>query len=682
MRNIFKNFKLTFDRSFSRGLFPQLVWLLSIMVIAYLLLIGLSYFDAFYSPGSEESRGRWFDVLFLLFDPGSINDSLKSPFVTIIALCGMTIFCGMLISVISNVLERRVDRYNNGDIEYDISNHVVVLGFNKSVPSLLKSLSAKYKDSFIVLMCNESSDVVREWIHANLDSQKDRNKHLEDNLIVMKGLRNADDDLDRLCLGRGVREIYVLGEENEHAHDAVNMECVRKIVSKLPGTERDGKKVRCFLQLESHIMFSVLQITEVSKDIKDKIEFLPYSFNEIWAQNVLSTVPNEKYNYRSLDGDGITADSAKHVHLVIAGMNDMGLSIAVNAAHLLHFPNFKDGDFKTCSHITFVDKDAEYKGKSFRRRYAELFRLSRWRSAEDAASVNSVEWIDPMAAADAPTHLGKRNFMDIQWEFISANIIDDEVLNYLSDCVKDKDEVLSIVMCGEDADANAVACLALPVDVRCGANQIFVRQNENAEMIDQLATRFSYECIRPFGMMTECYKENLMSDRFGKLINACYNEINITDVLSVNEANKRIDDAWNECSITDKWSSIYCANMLYYKLRSLGLKTDTLTEEQIEEKLKLESVQKSIQRTEHNRWNTEKLFLGFVPLTEDEQKEFEPLKDDKPALKERKKKFSRSYFKHLDICSNDRLFEVDKFVANYDNKVNSKLWALFRLSKT
>ena len=267
MNSPFRMFTLLFDRSFSKGLFRQILWLLGIMLIVYFGFIGLSFFGMFYTPGGDGSRGRWYDVLFLLLDPGTLNDSLRSPFATIIALMGVIVFGGMLISVISNVLERRVDSYKKGNTNYSVSNHVVVLGFNKSVPSLLKKINDEKKGAFVLLMTVKDCGYVRDWIHANIDSRQERGRQVENNLIVLSGIRNADDDLERLCLNNNVQEIYILGEENEPVHDAINVGCVEKI-AKMMRCKGEKKKIKCHVQLEFDIMLSIMQISEFKPKVK------------------------------------------------------------------------------------------------------------------------------------------------------------------------------------------------------------------------------------------------------------------------------------------------------------------------------------------------------------------------------------------------------------------------------
>ena len=140
----FKNIPLKFDRSFSRGFAKQVLWLLGIMALVYLVLVGIGYFGKGLAPvasGDSKGHGLWYDVLFLLMDPGNMANWMSSPFIALCALVGLVVFCGMVISLISNVLERRVNRFLHGEANYKTADHVVILGYNQSVPSLLQTIA-------------------------------------------------------------------------------------------------------------------------------------------------------------------------------------------------------------------------------------------------------------------------------------------------------------------------------------------------------------------------------------------------------------------------------------------------------------------------------------------------------------------------------------------------------------
>lgn len=571
-----------------------------------------------------------------------------------------------------------------------VSNHVIILGYNSSVPSLLNVVYEKHKDSYIILMSERDSEEIRGRINAHFRTE------IVKNLIIMNGIRTAIDDLARLRLANSPKEIYIIGEEDEDAHDTNSLDCVKKMSQLVT-----KGKVDCYVQINSYTMYSALQsvdfgdtLLENGDTVKKHLNIHPFNFNEIWAQKALATIPKKisidsemVYQYFPLDGNGIGAASQRHVHLILLGMNDMSTSLAVNAAHVLHFPNYKDGDFSTCSTITFIDSNSDAHGRLMRNQYRDLFSLSRWRDII-ASNANQLEagWIDPVGDDGSEyRHLGAQNFMDIQWEFIKGDVEDQAIQDYLVTCSQNPSGITTIAICFEDSEQNAALCRALPDIILKNANTVLVRQKESAVTVD-LIRKISpeHKRIRAFGMMGECYGENLASDKFGKLVNACYHNVDINALLTHDGQQTRnvIDKEWERCSVLDRWSSNYSANMLFTKLRSWGFSDEEqITAQRLEEVLNDESVQEAIQRTEHHRWNTEKLLLGFAPLTKEEQDLFLPFKDQEDALNAMKDEWQEKEKKHLDICSNEVLKIVDKWSVGFDNHVNSKLWMLYQMTK-
>lgn len=663
------------------------MWLFLIMIAVYLLLIIMSYSGNFYNSGSAESNGRWYDVLFFLIDPGLPTNYLFAPFALIIALVGMVIFSGMLISVISNILSLRVENYQHGETSYKVSHHVIILGFNRSVPSLIDKIHKSHPKSHILLMCERDSAEIRDWIHANIDDE------IEKNLIVMCGDINAKDDLERLSLDRDPQEIYILGEEGREDHDDISLECVKKISKvmreksmehRLPASadREDRLKVPCHVQINSDNMFSLLQQVDFCGYPKnrtiDNLDFQPFNFNEIWGLKVLSLTSFDGNGYLPLDGTGIGKESDKSVHLILIGMTGLAKALAINAAHVLHFPNFKEGDFKTYTRITFIDPQADELGERFRNRHSVLFDMARWKA--------DGKWHDPLADENSTSpyrYLGPQNFMDIEWEFIKGDIAKPDIRTYLKESCSVSGRIVTIALCGEDSDRNLAISMGLLVEILESPtlNMVLVRQKESEEgvaLMRKLPVRG--EKFRAFGMLNECYSENLLNDEYGKLINALYCRISI-DGTNKDEL-KKIDDVWQQCSITDKWSSNYSANMLFVKLRSLGFRPDNISEEEILKRIANKDTQQDIMKTEHNRWVTEKILLGFTPLTKEEQDMFRPFSnnpesEDAGRVRKASKQLSKTTKKHLDICSNGMLRNIDPKAACFDSTVNEAMWNLY-----
>ena len=262
MIGIFKNLPLRFDRSFSKGLFRQVLWLVGIMAIVYILLAGLSGISALYSPGGEDSQGKWYDIMLVLIDPGSASSSMSTPFTILCAILGLIIFSGMLISVISNVLERRVEAYQNGETSYNMQDHILIIGYNNSVPSLVRTLRTKDnnkdEDMFIVIQSGQTTEDVRNRLHLSSD------EWMEKNTLVLHGQSHSREDLEKLHIGK-CKEVWIIGDDTLEAHDSTNMECLSLVSQLWAEKHGENEKLHCHVLFEYQTVYSVFQFSELQE---------------------------------------------------------------------------------------------------------------------------------------------------------------------------------------------------------------------------------------------------------------------------------------------------------------------------------------------------------------------------------------------------------------------------------
>ena len=102
--------------------------------------------------------------------------------------------------------------------------------------------------------------------------------------------------------------------------------------------------------------------------------------------------PNRK---NDLNGNDVHPDDIKfisdyeddkhYVHLVVIGMTKMGVAMALEAAHLCHYPNCLTAKAPR-TRITFIDENADRESGYFMNRYDVLFDLARWRYVDATKS--------------------------------------------------------------------------------------------------------------------------------------------------------------------------------------------------------------------------------------------------------------------------------------------------------
>lgn len=642
-------FTLHFDRSFSGKGWKQLVWLFGVIITVFGLIYVISFAYRFPEPTPKElagvennvPMGRFLQLICLFIDPGNISAVPPTLrwFSLLVVVLGLILFCGLLISVISNMLERRVERFRDGDIVYPLRNHIVIIGFDDMVPTLIQQICTEihYGKCHILIQSALPAQEIRSKIHTELDTENEKR------IVVLHAQRNSAEELEKLYTTKA-REVFIIGERDEHDHDSLNIDCLKKIVS-IHTKCKNCTLIPFTVLFENQTTFAAFQLTDLSKEWRKYIEFHPFNFYEEWAKKVLV---NRQYGkgeeiieYLALDHEAVTYESDKHVHLVIIGMSRMGIALGVEAAHLLHFPNFcRDKSKKSV--ITFIDEIADEEMNFFCGRYRHYFEIASTRYY-DTNCEKIIEKIVP-----ATRFQGKdADFLDVEFEFIKGRAENPLIQNKIKDWVHASDEILTIAICLNYPPESMAMGLYLPDDVYDNNIPVLVRQETSSALLNMLNNKkkedeiHKYSHIFPFGMLDNCYDLDKQSQRKGQIINYVYDfKNNYGSIPQSCPSDKELKDLWNKLSVALQWSNLYSAYSIGYKLRSIGISDSyvRLNDDQIA----------LLSEVEHNRWNMEKLLLGFRKPTVEEEERIKSSKEEGNIFKKKR-------FVHPDIRPYDEL---------------------------
>ena len=624
---------ILFDRSFSRSYISQIFWLLGVSCITFILVALLGAIPSFYIDGADvHSRGFFVDVLTMFMDQRVRSANISPLYATFIDILGLAVFNCLFISVVFSMFNRRAKAYESGHVRYTLKDHFVIVGHNKLSTALIRFLHAKDPKAYILMLTSQDITAVRKHLEANLTKEEARC------VLIYSGLQTKAEDMRALQAAQ-CKEMYFLGEK-EKTNDSLNIESLNVLYTILKEQDFKGR-LRCYVQFNKTDIYATLQYADINEDIKNYISFVPFTFENTWAQNILV---HNRIGVPIDSPEGIGAKSDKHVHIVINGMTPMGLAIAVQAAHIAHFPNTNPKELNTLTHITFIDPNASKKMSEFKHRYASLFALSYsafWSSKEG----RKIQWQNPANEA----------FMDICWEFVEGELSDASVSAYLQEIAKDDKAYVSIFHCAQDSEQNLEEAMNMPEAVYTSDRvlAVYVQQELSASAVQMVASvpHSRYRKLCAFGMLDGIFQGELVYEEWGKMVNAHY--FGITD-LSNREA---VDAAWNQLTVAQKWSSIHSANMCNLRLRSIGYKGG-MTQQEVADLI--ERHIDEMAQVEHNRWNTEKLLSGYRALTEEETAAAKKDADEKQRLK------SAPYYAHLDICSFEILKQVDPDVLQCD----------------
>lgn len=93
----------------------------------------------------------------------------------IISLCGSILLGGLLISTVSNIIERRVEAVRTGMVTYkNLSQHFVIIGFCDITASLIIEICKENPGADIILLSSQETESVRYSIQSQLDNEDEK----------------------------------------------------------------------------------------------------------------------------------------------------------------------------------------------------------------------------------------------------------------------------------------------------------------------------------------------------------------------------------------------------------------------------------------------------------------------------------------------------------------------------
>lgn len=627
--------------------------------------------------------------------------------VIILNLFGLFILNGVILTLLVNWVSNRKDRHLKGDARYNNifkRNFAVIIGGHEIVPSLVRDLISKEDPDFILIQTQRDASAVRREIATEINDHKILHR-----VIIYSGSRTSWHELEELHLSEA-KQLFIVGEPSyidRSSHDSINMLAWNLINSHIRETK--DEKIDCHIMFEYQSTFSAFQFTDLKSQSSTAFRFLPFSLYENWAQQVLICPKVKgKYFYLPLDGpDGLPYSSHQRAHLIIIGMSKMGVAMAIEAAHIAHFPNFVNPQGpKPRTLITFIDRNARKEMNFFMGRFRELFRLARWREVtapdgilqprdkswdiydtiDDIANRSNTlyPWHNPMKDEECGSpyfgdYLGE-DMIDIDFEFIEGDVAYPSVQKYISDACADNSSKTkrlnalsgttlpdatsktTIAVCIPNAAEAMSVALYMDKSVYEDAQQIWVLQPESGALIDTI--RFGsaghanekYCKLRPFGMLEQCDYLQRARSLMPKLISYAYDCLDqgttLYDEYQRLGEKKLIEAAsscWLAISTEGGKSAVAKRYSNIYCANSFDTKIRSgvidLSKEGV---LTDEKTISALAFVEHNRWIIEQLLLGIRPVDK-EYKDLLPIegKQERAELKRRNI--------HPDLLSNEKL---------------------------
>ena len=597
------------DRTISGGIKSQLTLLLVTIATALAIFFIIAMLFSIQLHGHEEWGERLWAVYNNFVDPGNQIEETAWPnriLVGLISISGSVLLGGVLISTISNIIERRVGVVYAGRMTYrNIKNHYVLIGFNELSINMIRELYDECPSARILLMSGMESATVRHRIQSALPVEVERQ------VLVYFGNIESIEELQRLNIESAI-EVYVLGDEERYGRDAKNIAIVH-LVSTLRGKCYDGKMMPVYVQFDSIPSYSNIQKMNLPPEVfciegKPNIFFRPFNLHENLARQLWSLYGADcERRYDPLDYRPISitqqpdgswsATSQDYVHLVIVGFNRVGRSLLLEALRICHYANYDDrlpADERIRTRITLVDREME----------------------------------------------AQKDYFKAQFPYIESQIDDDicstAMRTRLQQWAQNKHCMLTVAICVHDPDLSLSLGLNLPHEVYQYQCRVLIRQefnNDLSSMVDDEKGRYRY--VKVFGMVDRGIKKNILQDKLALYVNYLYDCCYADESLKQKEVLKKMYESygnhsadfilmnhqaqylWNKLSEPLRWAnryqldaySVFCRT-LGYGIRRSDHSPAHISESMFNEDLPAQVLYLLV-RMEKYRWNAERTVAGW-----------------------------------------------------------------------
>ena len=655
---------LRFDRILSHDSLRQVYILFGVLLVVFCLsFVLLELFGGNWQEYCKQEKiSKWVFPLYLLIDGNAFSNFYGKGNVSdgaVIVACliyvlGVIIFTGMIISVMTNMIGQRVQDFKEGRLHYLKSGHYIIMGYDDMVPSIITYIFDKDHEAYVLLMGAMEAEVIHEKLKKRFSKQQQKQ------IVINYGHRTSTDYYEDIHL-EAAEEIFVVGNHSKKTHDAINVECIDSVCRYLKERPKRPTRITCvFNDLDTYAAFKT---SEIFIDVKSLgVEFVPYNFYSGWAKQVFvkrmyrDFDAGTEYRYPLVYGIGIKPDEDKYVHLVFVGTTNFAVSFAMEAAHVLHFPNA--GKAKT--RITFIDVNADKEKDEFITRNRHYFEVQPY-YYEDLTNGKD-EKKEPQGLRDEYVIFNgnDRAFLDVEFEFIKGDVfsknVQDEISKWANEHKDDK-QCLSIFLALADQRQNFVMGMNMPDEVYANEVPVFIRQDRSDNFVTNLRNadqrkeddkKLTYSVVKdgavvskkrearyahiyPFGMNETAFSADDHSLKRAKLINYLYETANyesykfqgilLLDSIPEDKIWEEANSYWQKLSVALKWSNLYNSYTMRTKQRTLramrGLDIDddsrdydALSDYEVEQ----------LAIVEHNRWNVEKLLMGYRKPRKDEDK--------------------------------------------------------------
>ena len=497
----------SFDRVISGNIWRQLAVLFGatlFLLVVVLIMVGVipsgekgasdNLFNRSFAERLVETTHRFLGYNYYPEDAGATNFWLL-----IVSLVGSTLMGGLVVATLSNIIQQRKEDVNHGLVRYKgVSDHYVLIGYDQFGIPLIRELFANHPGTSLLIMSSLDSQAIRTELETIIDSKDIKRIH------IYSGSMFSEEHIRELNI-KTARAVYIMGDGDAEGKDSKNIECARILKQcRWNGVGTKPEVLPIHISLSKATTFSTIRSLSFPKEYYmtngQTVTYLrPFNFYENCAHGLWGPLSQERYE--PLDFIKISENSATTVHLVIAGFNDMGRALLLEALRICHFPNYKGETGNNKTKVTIVDPLINSLWPTFQSQYL------------------GIEYIE-----------------DVEIDRHPFKIEDHDMREYLELWSRQKDTLLTVAICFYDPDTSFSSALHLPESLyyQFDEKKTVLMENRNVrilvrqkhipgigDVMNHSGVR-KYQNVKMFGSFEDGLRELYFDDTKPMLVNAFY----------------------------------------------------------------------------------------------------------------------------------------------------------------
>lgn len=276
---------------------PHLILLVGLLLLIIFFSVAGGFLVYISGVGEELTESMWW-VFLRISDPGYLGDDstvTSAFFGTLFTVIGMVVFMAGLVGILTSLIMSSLKKLHEGRSAVVFNNHVVVIGWNNEVFTLISELLTVWNDTGIAMLAAEpketAEDEIERRVYSQVGQSRDRKiiNQLKTRVVYRNGSPLALRDLQRVGVHKARHVIVLAGELERGTTTDVQQIRVLHAINQLRsnfGSTGDFTVIAelTLQQLRAHAFYALnmnpladawVRLSEQQKLIRGEESFLP-----------------------------------------------------------------------------------------------------------------------------------------------------------------------------------------------------------------------------------------------------------------------------------------------------------------------------------------------------------------------------------------------------------------------